>query len=305
MAEDLTATQQRVLEQLRRGDEPAAFERDLARRITAALEEELAEQADVVTPERSLFVSKHRLAMVHACETHHLATASSFEWSVPTARGTVAHRAIELAIHWRGEPHPLELVDEAMARLADDERGAGPWLAGLREADRARLRGEAGDLVTKFMECFPPLKPAWRPVTEGSIYVDLFGGAVTLQGKPDLTLGRPPEKVIVDFKTGRPATVHRDDLRFYALLETLSRGEPPRLTATLYLDAARVETEAVTEGGLWAAARRVADAVTKLVEIERRGRAPTRTPGAVCRWCPLADDCDEGRAYLTAADEDD
>ncbi len=303
MESPLTPTQALIVEQLRRPDiSPPAFEADLADQLTEAIEDELSSLADL-SPTKNLFISKHPLSTIHACEAHYLATSTSFEWSIPTARGSVAHRAIELSIHWRGEAVPLELVDEAMARMVDETRGPGAWLATLREADRAQLRSEVGDLVTKFMECFPPLKPVWRPVSEGGVYHDLLGGALTLQGKPDLTLGQAPDKVIIDFKTGRPALAHRDDLRFYALVETLARKVPPRLTGTLYLDAARVETEPVSSGGLWAAARRMVDAVTKIVEVERQGRAAARSAGPMCRWCPLMDECDEGRVYLAGLDD--
>ena len=128
--------------------------------------------------------------------------------------------------------------------------GAGAFLAGLPEADRAQLRSEATDLVTKFQECFPPLKPGWRPVSESRAHVELLGGAVVLSGKVDLTLGKldpgRANKVIIDLKSGMPVAGHREDLRFYALLETLRLGVPPRMLATYYLDAARAQPEAVT-----------------------------------------------------------
>ena len=304
MEPELSPTQARILEQLRRGPEPPSWSSDLARQVQDAIEGELAEHTEHLSPEQPLFLSKHQLTSIHACEANQQATSGTFEWSVPTARGTVAHRAIELSIHWRGDANPLELVDEALARLVDDTRGPGSWIAGLREADRAELRGEVGDLVTKFMECFPPIKPEWWPVTEGAIYVELHDKAVTLQGRPDLTLGKPGTKVVIDFKTGRPFGSHRDDLRYYALLETLRHGTPPRLTATLYLDAARVEVETVTEGHVWAAARRATDGVVKLLELERLGRVPTRNGGPTCRWCPLLRECDTGISYLETADEE-
>ena len=304
MDTELSPTQARIVEQLRRGPDAPVWSDGFADRLKEAVEGDLAELAEHFSKDRPLFLSKHALTAIHSCEANHQATTGSFEWSVPTARGTVAHRAIELGIHWRGEANPLELVDEALARLVDETRGPGAWIAGLREAERAELRGEVGDLVTKFTECFPPLKPEWWPVTEGAIYVELLDKGLTMQGRPDLTLGKPGHKVVIDFKTGRPAGTHRDDLRYYALLETLRHGTPPRLTATLYLDAARAEVETVTEGAVWAAARRAVDGVVKLVEIERLGRVPTRHGGPSCRWCPLLADCAEGAAYLASLEEE-
>ena len=80
---------------------------------------------------------------------------------------------------------------------------------------------------------------------------------IVLSGKPDLTLGQPDGtvagKVIIDFKTGGFSPSHREDLRFYALLEAL-RILPPRLLATYYLDQGRVHSEEVTHDLLLSAA---------------------------------------------------
>ena len=67
------------------------------------LEDELAPVASAYTPADPLWVSKHTLAMVHGCETHYVdAERRPFTWTVAAARGTVAHKAIELSVHWRG-----------------------------------------------------------------------------------------------------------------------------------------------------------------------------------------------------------
>ena len=68
----------------------------------------------------TMFVSKHLLGRIMGCEKRFLAEDDDkFEWSVPLARGTIAHKAIELSIHWRREPEPLVLVDESIARLSE------------------------------------------------------------------------------------------------------------------------------------------------------------------------------------------
>src|SRR5262249_20330053 len=154
-------------------------------------------------------------------------------------------------------------------------------------------------LVAAFQECFPPLKPAWIPVTESRVRVELCGGRIVLSGKTDLTLGRaagpPANKVIIDLKAGRPAPSHPDDLRFYALLETIKLGVPPRKLATYYLETGRPHPEEVSQPLLRAAARRTVDGVQKIVELACRERTPAKMPGPACRWCPVRDDCDEGR----------
>ena len=245
MTTSLNPAQRRAVDLLRKPDVPPPAAPDgLIARLVTELETGLADLLPHLAGER-LHVNKHALARIHACERHYLGTHTDFEWSPRTARGSVVHKAVQLTINWRGEPHPPDLVDEALAILADGDDGLAGWLGGAGEAARAELRSEAVDLVSAFQECFPPLKSSWRPVTETPVRLDLFDGLVRLTGRVDLTLGthsgNRPGKVIVDLKTGTPAVHHRDDLRFYALLETARIGVPPRGLATYYLDAARVE----------------------------------------------------------------
>jgi hypothetical protein len=255
-----------------------------------------------------VWVNKHTLAAVHGCEARWLAEeAEPFEWTVPAARGSVAHKAIELSIHLRTELTPVELVDEALARLEEGTDSVARFLQGCSEIDRAELRAEAADRVSKFLECWPPLEKRWRPVTESRLRAELLDQRVVLQGKVDLTLGQPKGttagKVIVDLKTGGFSLAHHDDLRFYALVETIRLGTPPRRVASYYLDSGTIRAEDVTVGVLHSAARRVVDGVTTMVELRRGERLPEQRPGPLCRWCTLAATCEPGRAWLAAQDD--
>jgi hypothetical protein len=301
MATTLNPAQLRALEQLSRPASPLPPAPPLlGDDVRSTLEEALTPHVADLDGER-LNVTKYALARVHTCERHFLGTHGTFEWSPRTARGSIVHRAVQLGINWRGHAHPSVLVDEAVAILTNGDDELARWLGGLTDASRADLRSEAVDLVSAFQECFPPLKPAWRPVTETAVRVDLFGGLLRLTGRVDLTLGTPagahPGKVIIDFKTGAPAGHHRDDLRFYALLETIRVGVPPRSLATYYLDAARLEVEEMSAPVLHAAVARCVDGSRKVIEILRARRAATATPGLTCGWCPLRRDCSEGAAH--------
>jgi hypothetical protein len=301
--------QQALIAQLGRDGETATFADDIGPTLRAQLEDLLAPIATLLDRDDPVRITKHRLATVHGCEQHHLVADKAFDWSVPTARGTVAHRAIELSVGWTTRPTPVELVDEAIGRLTGDQLApAQRFLAGLPGADLADLRSSATDLVTKFLECFPPLRKEWTPVTESRVRVALLDGALMLLGRTDLTLGRldgrQPRKVIIDFKSGRPALVHREDLRFYALLETCRMGVPPRKLASYYLDSAEAHAEDVTEALLQTAVRRTADGVIKIVELMRLGRAAVKQPGWACRWCPIVEECAEGQAELHRQAED-
>jgi hypothetical protein len=130
-----------------------------------------------------------------------------------------------------------------------------------------------------------------------------------LSGRADLTLQRPEgslaRKLVIDLKTGGFSQGHLDDLRFYALLETLRLGTPPRLVATYYLDSGRFVPESVSEELVWSATARVIGAATRIVELRGRGAdlQPVYRPGPACRWCPLVSGCESARRAGTNGDE--
>jgi hypothetical protein len=203
------------------------------------------------------------------------------------------------------EPRPpLELVDLAIERLVDEDDAWGPgaWLADVPAVELAELRSAANDRVAKFEECFPPLDKAWRPRLESAARVQVPGNPITLRAKVDLALGRArgteARVLVVDFKSGRPYGHHLDDLRFYALLETLRSGVPPFRVATYYLDSGTWHHEDVTVGLLQVALRRVIAAVVKQAELRLAERRPVATAGPGCASCDLRRDCDAGSAFL-------
>jgi hypothetical protein len=307
--------QQAVLDQLGAGSRSRpTFSPELRGDLRADLEARLASVEPLLdeleaTTERPLNINKHTLSQVHGCEAHLLAEeAVGFPgWTVARARGSVAHKAIELTLNMPGDTVPAELVDNALARLTEGDHFLTDWLQRISSAERAELRAEATDRVTKFMECWPPLKARWRPVTESALRAELLGGRIQLRGKVDLTIGTAAGsqagKVLVDLKTGRFAPHHLDDLRFYALLELFRLGVPPRRLATYYLDKGDFLPEDVTEPLLATTVARVGDGIVKLVELRAARREPAIRPGAACRWCPVAETCEQGQAHLATVDD--
>lgn len=301
----LTPAQQRTLEMIRRSGPPVEFDPSLAADLRETMHEALAGFADRLGGD-TMFINKHTLSSIHGCETNAL-LPSDFSWTPAAARGQVSHRAIQLLLNWRGEPTPREVVDDALARLADEEKDLGRWIAALGPGDESDLRGLAVERVTKFVEAFPPLDWRSHPQVESSAQFPI-DGPILLRSKVDLSIGRPDgiesRKLIIDLKTGRVAHRHREDLRFYALIETLVRQVPPRRLATFYLDASEPIVEDVTEGVLRAALQRTLDGINRLIELRREQQTPARRPGPTCRWCSLAADCAEGQVYLRGDDEE-
>ena len=129
-----------------------------------------------------------------------------------------------------------------------------------------------------------------------------------LSGKVDLTVGRAegcaPARCS---STSRPAASrpsHREDLRFYALVETLRLGVPPRVLATYYLDGGRLQQEPVSEALLRGALERVVDGVEAAVALLHEGREPMLKAGPPCRWCPLRHTARSAAGYLEREDDD-
>ncbi len=275
------------------------FDQDFVAELIAEATQAVAELSGRLGGE-TLWVSKSFLAKVHGCEVLHL-QPDDFEWRPASAAGFVAHKAIELALNWRGEAAPAQVVDEALARLADQADSRGSFVAGLSDADWAELRSRAVDRTTKFLQDFPPLPLSAQPVLEAAAKWRP-PGTIELSGKVDLQIGKPfgreSRLLIVDFKSGNRSHHHREDLRFYAVVQTLRQSVPPRKLVTYYLDYAESEVEDVTEGTLQAGLTRALAGIEKHIELKFEGRLPVKRPGFACRWCPLNNECIEGLAFL-------
>ncbi|MDH3753269.1 MAG: PD-(D/E)XK nuclease family protein [Acidimicrobiia bacterium] len=306
MTDELTPAQQQVLDQLGAdADHRPSFPTDLRQLLRARLEAGLAPSMHQLPPDETVFVNKHKLNLVHGCEARFLAEEEApFEPNLAMVVGVVAHKAVELSINWRGEIVPAELVDQAVASIEHGEYWATDFLQSRTDRELAELRSDAVERFATFSECFPPLKSAWRPVTESRTTVELFDGRLVLRGKVDLTLGHArgntAGKVLIDLKTGRFFSTHLDDLRFYALLETMRVGVPPRQLASYYLDQGELVPEQVTTRLLDTTEARVIDGIRSMIDLLTDEREPVKRPSGACRWCPILSTCNEGQDHLEA-----
>ncbi len=286
------------------------FAEGLAEGLRERLTTGLRPVAENLEADDSLFVSKFLLSQVLGCETRHLHELQrEFAWSVPVARGTVAHKAIELSVHWRTVPIANELVDQAIATLSNDGSPISDYLRHLPEVDHAQLRSDAANATQAFLDGFPPLraKPQWRPAVEVKSRYEFLDSKVVLAGKVDLSLGGPSGdrsgRVFIDLKTGRRSRSHVDDLRYYALIETVRYGTPPRALASFYLDESRLHVEHVSQELLWIAADRVIAGIERHQTLLAGEDDALFRPSIACRWCPLLKDCQIGRSWLASSDQ--
>lgn len=295
MSELLNPAQETVLAQLR-GDpnDRPKVDPTLRRDIQDQLEQALK------AVEGPLTIDKHMLNKVHACEGNYMAD-DDFEWSPANAKGIIVHKAVELMINGTKQLTPDQLVSKAIDWICEsrETQSLADYIRGTSDAERAELRNNASDLVIKFMEMFPPLKGSWHPNAEATTAAFVGNKRVVFRGKIDLKLGAlqadRSSTLLIDMKTGNPTYHDLDDLRFYALLETLRTGVPPYRTANAYLAAGRAEHEDVTEDVLWSAAKRTAEGTIKIAELHY-GRTPVLTPGSACRFCPANTTCPEAQS---------
>lgn len=276
----------------------------LPQQVIEALENQLISALEPIagsfTAEAPLRINKHHIATVHGCEKFHvLQRQAAFAWNINTVRGTIAHKGIELLLNWREPVIPAEIVDAAITSVAENPReSASGFLVSLTAHEMAELRGGVLGAVTNFIECFPPIKAQWRPMVEYSASYSLFDSSIIFSSRMDLVLGGPGKKVIIDVKTGRLTPTHRDDLRFYALVESLRSRQTPRQLGSYSLDSARLESENVTHELLQSAVRRTAEGTLLIADLVQKTREPQVRPGAQCRWCPINDSCELGAKYL-------
>lgn len=225
---------------------------------------------------RRLFIGKTVLDR-STCDGLQLAP-EPYVHTFANARGVLAHAAIGEDLESGRKDDPETLVEQVWhdesTKRAGDPSSLSSFLNACPEPDADALRFEVVNLVDTFREVWPPLPvQALRLRIEKRVQVRLAGGAVLLQGIPDLVIDSHREddrarSLVVDFKTGKPRSEHdRHELRFYALLETLRSGRAPFRWATFYATEGRTEPEDLRVETLEATVHRVIDTVAQLVRL--------------------------------------
>jgi hypothetical protein len=119
---------------------------------------------------------------------------------------------------------------------------------------------------------------------------------VVLRGRVDAIFDNDDTGVrLVDWKTGRIGEVD-DQLGFYALLWDLERGELPGSVEAVSVKTGERQRVVPTILATTTLAGRVADMVTTVRGGWAAGNELTRVGGPWCTYCPLLEDCSEGRA---------
>ena len=248
-----------------------------------------------------LIVTKDRLTRALSCPVHR--TVDRFgarTFAIPLACGVLIDALFRqiVTIGSVGDP-----MTDALDAMAMDERQASlvAWIDELAPADRAELRSEVDRQARGLGARWPVLEASWLPRTQESMRAILAGGAVELSARVDLAVGRPAEDeasvAIVEVKSGARRSAHRDDLRFYALVEALRNPAPPFAVATYYSRTGELDVEPVTQELLVEAAHRCAAGIRVLGAMASGASdsawcaACAALPPASVRTCgPVTDD---------------
>jgi len=252
-----------LLERLRATGRPRPFaDRAWAAELRDLMESRLAELSPdgAAADGGRLVVTKDRLTRALRCPVHrNVDRFGQRDFSLPLACGAlvdVLFRQI-VTVGTVGDP-----MGEALEGLGMEghQSPLKAWIDGLPSVDLAELRSEVDRQAHRLAERWPALEPAWLPRTQESVRASLVGGLVELSARVDLAVGRPAGDeatvAVVELKSGVRRPGHRDDLRFYALIEALRNPAPPFAVATYYSRTGELDVLAVTHDGLVEAARR-------------------------------------------------
>lgn len=162
---------------------------------------------------------------------------------------------------------------------------------GLKPSTLAGVIAEVGELYQRFK----------RLPHEGFRAAEVF---IEAEASPGLVLRGSIDAVfddrqvgvrLIDWKTGALGQA-QDQLAFYALLWALEHDALPGRVEAVSVSTGERYAETPTDTDVARTAEAVAAMVAALRHAYARQGRLERRAGGWCRWCPILDDCDEGRS---------
>lgn len=120
---------------------------------------------------------------------------------------------------------------------------------------------------------------------------------VVLRGSVDAVFDDKGGVRLVDWKTGSLGDPDAQ-LAFYALLWAIEKDEIPAHIEAVSVKTGERSDSVPSRALIDGTAVRAAQAVDGLRSSWDSGESLDRVAGPWCRWCPLLDDCSEGRAAV-------
>lgn len=215
--------------------------------------------------------------------------------SVPAAKGTLVHRALEL-LFWE-EDQGQRTPDAALAKLerAVDEVLADPEYAplGLHGDERSAFVADAAELIGNYFELEDPNTVR---VIGTELRMSASIGTLTLRGIIDrLELDDDGELVVTDYKTGRAPSESYEQARlggvhFYAYLCEQVLGRRPVRIQLLHLREP-IQISSVPSEQSIKAMQTQTQAIWTAVERACQHEDFRPKPGRLCDWCNFREYC--------------
>ncbi|MBI3256699.1 MAG: PD-(D/E)XK nuclease family protein [Actinobacteria bacterium] len=214
--------------------------------------------------------------------------------SLPAAKGTVVHRALQLLHNEAPEQRTLARALEALDVALPEVMGS--WEYAEMELDEPtadKFRSDAVQLVTRYFELEDPTQ-----VTPVGLELMLEAeiGGVFIRGIIDrLDLTADGELIVTDYKTGRAPNERFEQgslngVHFYAYLCEAVFGKRPAKVQLLYLSQPVSIVATPTDQSIRGMERKVG-AVWKAVEQACRREDFRPNPGKLCDWCAFQAHC--------------
>jgi len=230
--------------------------------------------------------------------------------TIHTTRGTIVHRALELAYLRPPEARTGEAFAAATEAALDEYRThPDVTLLDLDDEGLAGLEASCRSLVANYLTMEDPTAVAAIGL---ELRLSAQVGNLQLRGIIDRLELRDDGLVVSDYKTGRPPSVNwegrsLDGVNFYALLCQEVFGQLPVAVRLLYLSTGEVIETVPSERSARFVATRTS-AVWKAVERACQTGQFQPRPGALCklcafqRWCPaFGGDAERAHAEAPAA----
>ena len=214
--------------------------------------------------------------------------------TVPAAKGTVVHRALELLHCLPNADRTPAAAQECLVQAMDDVLSSDEYAPlALAAEQREAFHAEAAELVRRY---FGIEDPRTIDAIGMELKLEAEVGGVVLRGIIDrLELGHDGELVVTDYKTGRVPSERFEQGRlggvhFYAYLCEAVLGRRPAKVQLLYLAkpvaiVAEPSDQSIRGlqkkvGAIWSAVERA---------CEREDFRPN--PGRLCDWCSFKAHC--------------
>lgn len=160
---------------------------------------------------------------------------------------------------------------------------------GLKPSDLAGVISEVGEMYERFKR-YPR-----DGFVDSEVFIELEpSSGVVVRGSIDAVFETQGTR-LVDWKTGQLGQ-SQEQLWFYAMLWALDRNELPDIIEAVSVTTGERWEMTPTSAGVARIASQVADLVTAMRHAIASGEAITKSAGSWCRYCPILDDCDEGRS---------